>query len=416
VLLGVGAVAETLDEAWQAALAADQSLAANRARTAAASAELDAARAGYRPVLSTSASTSRWRDTPAFDFSSIGMPVELPLFGGSSVSLADIRAELPIYSGGATDANVIAASAAVLVGEHATDTLVQDVKLGVAVAYVDVLRVQSALGVARANTTSLAAHAADVEDMLRAGQVPRNDYLAAAVALADARQREVDRANALEVAMAAYNRRLGRPLDAPVDLAALAPAREAETQDIDQLVGAALAMRTELMSLDAAATELDARATAVRAARKPQLALTGAYTFIENQVLDREDYWWIGVGVRWMPFDAGRARHAASALQQRSVAAARERDHARSLIELDVRRAWLDAGAARTRVEVTEDAVVQAEENLRVVRDRYRSGEGTNTEVLDAEALRAQSVGNFDNARYDAAVAQFRLSRALAEL
>jgi outer membrane protein TolC len=117
-----------------------------------------------------------------------------------------------------------------------------------------------------------------------------------------------------------------------------------------------------------------------------------------------------------MPFDAGRARHAASALQQRSVAAARERDHARSLIELDVRRAWLDAGAARTRVEVTEDAVVQAEENLRVVRDRYRSGEGTNTEVLDAEALRAQSVGNFDNARYDAAVAQFRLSRALAEL
>jgi outer membrane protein TolC len=61
-------------------------------------------------------------------------------------------------------------------------------------------------------------------------------------------------------------------------------------------------------------------------------------------------------------------------------------------------------------------AVAQAEENLRVVRDRYLSGEGTNTEVLDAEALRTASRGNFDNARYDAALAQQRLARAIGRL
>ena len=43
----------------------------------------------------------------------------------------------------------------------------------------------------------------------------------------------------------------------------------------------------------------------------------------------------------------------------------------------------------------------QAEENWRVVRDRYRNGEGTNTEVLDAEVLRSQSRSNFDNADFD---------------
>lgn len=407
--------AETLDDSWQAALVASPALEAARAQTSAAEADLGAARAQYGPMLTASTSASRWRDTPAFDFSALGMAARLPLFGGSSLSVAEIRAEVPIYTGGATSANVAAAHAALSVQKLAAETLIQDVKLAVAGAYVEVLRAQSALGVVQANGASLAAHAADVEDMQRAGQVPRNDYLAAAVALADARQRELDRANSLEIAKAAYNRQVGRPLAAPVELAPLTP-QVHEPGELERLVGTALAARTELMGLDAAATELEARAMAARATRRPQIAVTGGYTFLENEVLEREDYASIGVGVRWTPFDSGRARHTESALRQRSQAAARRQDDLRASIELEVRRAWLDAESARARVAVTEGAVAQAAENLRVVRDRYRSGEGTNTEVLDAEALRALSAANFDNARYDAAIAELRLTRALGRL
>jgi outer membrane protein TolC len=414
-LLAAAAAAETLDEAWQAALAAEPALEAARARTLAASSALDAARAEYRPVLTLSTAASRWRDTPAFDFSAIGVPFALPLFGGSTLSLAEIRAEMPIYAGGALDANVVAAAAAVSGGEYATAGLVQDVKLAVAAAYVEVLRTDSALAVARANTASLEAHARDVADMQRAGQVPRNDYLAAAVTLADAKQRELERENGSSIARAAYNRALRRPLDARVEIDPLPPVQP-ETDSLEALVGAALATRPELMGLEAAAAELDARATAARAARRPQVAVQGGYTFIENDVLDREDYWSLGIGVEWRPFDGGRARHAAAAFSQRSSAASHDREGLRSAIELDVRRAWLDASAAHARVAVTESALAQAEENVAVVRDRYRSGEGTNTEVLDAEALRVQSLGNFDNARYDAALAELRLSRALGRL
>jgi outer membrane protein TolC len=60
--------------------------------------------------------------------------------------------------------------------------------------------------------------------------------------------------------------------------------------------------------------------------------------------------------------------------------------------------------------------VQQAEENLRVVRDRYRNGEGTNTEVLDAETLRAQSANNLDGARYDLRLAEITLARAVGAL
>jgi outer membrane protein TolC len=390
-------------------------LQAAQARTRAASAGVDAARAEHRPMLTATTSASRWRETPAFEFAAIGLPFALPLFAGHTFSMTEARVSAPLYSGGGIGANVTAADAAFARGGHTAASLEQEVKLAVATAYVGVLRAASAHAIAAANTASLAAHARDVEDMLRTGQVPRNDYLAAAVSLADAEQRQLDAANALELARAAYNRQLGRPLDAPVDLEPIAPSPGVE-QALDQLLATAFAARTELMALDAAVRELDARGTAARAARRPQVTLSGGYTFIENDVLNREDFWSIGVGVRWTPFDGGRARSAAAGLEQQSIAAARDLEHSRSLIELEVRSAWLDERAARARLGVTMSAVAQAEENLRVVRDRYLSGEGTNTEVLDAEALRTASRGNFDNARYDAALAQQRLARAIGRL
>jgi outer membrane protein TolC len=291
-------------------------------------------------------------------------------------------------------------------------------KLAVAEAYVGVLRAESALAVARSNKAGLAAHARDVEDMRRSGQVPNNDYLAAAVSLADATQRELKAQNEAELANALYNRLVGRALDAPVTLEPLgavlvAPASGAS---LAELVDAAQTTRPELAEITATAEMLDARAAAARAERRPQLAVNGGYAYLENDFLNREDYWYVAFGVRWALFNSGRSRHATSSFELQSAAARAERGDLKAAIELDVRRAWTELMTAHSRIGVTEGAVQQAEENLRVVRDRYRNGEGTNTEVLDAEALRALSAGNLDSARYDARLAELRLARAVGAL
>ena len=94
----------------------------------------------------------------------------------------------------------------------------------------------------------------------------------------------------------------------------------------------------------------------------------------------------------------------------------RERANLESMIELQVRQAWLRLKETDERKKLTERAVEQAEENLRVVRDRYRNGEGTNTEVLDAETLRSLSRSNFDNADFDAQLALYELARGAGRL
>ena len=54
---------------------------------------------------------------------------------------------------------------------------------------------------------------------------------------------------------------------------------------------------------------------------------------------------------------------------------------------------------------VARKTTAQADENLRVARDRYQHQAGTNTEVLDAETLRVQAYTNLYNSTYQAALA-----------
>ena len=137
---------------------------------------------------------------------------------------------------------------------------------------------------------------------------------------------------------------------------------------------------------------------------------------LQNDFLNREEFWMVGVGVQWNLFDGGQARKKASALSFKSNAVAQERNNLQSLIELQVRQSWLRLNETNERKRLTERAVEQADENLRVVRDRYRNGEGTNTEVLDAEVLRSLSRSNFDNADFDAKLALYELARGVGRL
>ena len=61
-------------------------------------------------------------------------------------------------------------------------------------------------------------------------------------------------------------------------------------------------------------------------------------------------------------------------------------------------------------------AVTQAEENVKVITDRYRQQLATYTEVLDAETRRITSLNGFYNAVYDENLATFRLQRAVGDI
>lgn len=413
-----GSQSEGLEAAWAIALGEDPLIQATRSEVEAAAAELLVAKAGRLPTVSASAGITRFDEEPAFNFSGAGVPAVLPLFGGETMRMADARLTVPLYTGGQVGNRIDAAASMLDVRRSQSAASEQDIKLAVARHYIDVLRAESALAVADSSVTSLAAHVRDVEDMFKSGSIARNDYLAAAVSLADVEQRRLQARNKLDLARAAYNRALARSLDAAVSLDKTLPDidPDLELASLPALTTIATRNRVELAALDAAADAFRYQSRSARASARPQLGLTGGYMAVQNDFLNRDEFWMVGVGLNWSLFDGGQARKKASALSFKEKAIRQERENLRSYVELQVRQAWLRLNETTERKRLTERAVEQAEENLRVVRDRYRNGEGTNTEVLDAEVLRSRSRSNFDNAGFDARLALYEIARGVGRL
>jgi len=321
---------------------------------------------------------------------------------------------LPLYTSGRISSSIDAADATLRASRTQQSSKIQDLKLKVAKAFVAVLRTTGGLEVANSHVASLKAHVRDVENIHKQGMVSRNDLLAAQVSLADAEHEAIRAENTLDITKSAFNSLMGRALNQIVVLDEILPKSFAEPLEI--LTSQALKQRHELLAQQDQIRALRHQAASIRAETGPQVALSGGYGYQENQYQVHEGQWSVNLSAQWKVFDGGSIRHKASATERQAAALQEQYDDLVSNITLQVRQYWLNVQETRKRIRVTEKAITQAEENLKVNRDLYENGLSTNTEVLDAETLRSRSQNNHANAIYDAVLATLQLKRAIGEL
>jgi outer membrane protein TolC len=410
------AQAETLQEAWDAALSADRGLLAARETTAAAGSTLEAARAASRPRVGVEAGYAVLGSTPTMRAEFLGQSVQLPVAQTSSAAYK-ATVSMPLAAGGRIERGIDAAAAAQGAAQAGEEGHRQDLKLRVAEAYIAVLRAGRGRELARSHVTRLESHAQDVRNRLAQGLVARSDLLAAEVALAEARQKALQAGHAADLAQAQYNRLLGRPLEQTTNLEPPAdPLGAAAASTLPELTQRAQAQRSELAQLLRQIEALRHQAAAIRAEAAPQVAVSGGYGYQQNRYQVHPGQWFAGVGVAWSLFDGGVVGHRAGAVERQLAALAAQREELASLLALQVRQAWLAVQEAHQRTALGTAAVMQAEENLRVVQDRYVHGLTTHTEVLGAEALRLGSQLQDAEARFDGVLAGLRLRRSVGEL
>jgi len=408
---------ETLEEAWAIAANVDHRLRSQEWQVSSAEQSLYAAEAGRLPNVSMESSYVGRSSEPSFTFDLPNLNLPTNQFPFAQRDSASFRAGVgvPLYTGGSISARVRAAEARIasetmgLAGSH------NDLRLRVANAYVDVLRAQRATEVAEMTEKSLRAHAIDVKLLFRQKQVPRQDLLAADVALLNAQQHTIQTRNQLDFARAAYNRILVRPLTLQVRIAEL-PVTDGR-YDVDHLTQRAIVTRPAVAQTAAKIEDLEYRAAALRGTRQPQVQLRGDYDFSENRYQSPQGIATIGVYVNWNVYDHGRVGREAETLQHQAESIRWQLRDLKSMITLEVRQAWLDIQETRRRLEVTPQACRQADENLRVARHRYTCGAAISTAVLDAQTQQIQAYTNHSNTIYDAVMAVIRLQHAVgAEL
>lgn len=401
------ATAESLEDAWQLALSGNFLIKAAEQEQLAADSQLASASSERLPSLILAADYLKLDEKPTFE-ADIGNPTPFMVsYFDEESAYYSASTVLPLYTGGRITADINAARAQRSAAVANTSHSISSVKIAVARAYIDVLRAQSAVELAASHVKSLVSHQSDVENLLAQGLVARNNLLTANVALADARQQLLKANHQSELAKANYNRLLNRALDTEFILEPLdAPEL---VQPITELSAQALGRRADIKALKHRSEMLDETAKVAEAASKPQFGLSSTYLHHNNRINTDQDILATNVSMVWKVFDGGVGRHRSHQLQRQAAAVKAQEDELSGLIALQVRQAWLALQAAQQGIEITQDSIEQAEENLSSSKNRFQAGLITNSEVLDAENLRVQAHSNHSNATYDAALAALQL-------
>ncbi|MFZ5831618.1 MAG: TolC family protein [Planctomycetota bacterium] len=407
--------AETLHDVWRIAVSVDHQIAAKRFEISASESHRESVHREHWPSVSVDVSYMGRSAQPEILVRPQHEPTLLGSFPVAQAEGASLRGwlDFPIYSAGRIGQRVAAAEAQAAAARLEGNAYTRSLKLAVAEDFLAVLRAERHLEVAESTVRSLDGHAGDTRRRYEQHQAPLNNLLAAEVARDNARQRAMRARTSRDAAQATLNRRLGRPLDAALKLAE--PTIALELGSAEELTRRSL-RRPELAKLSAEARALEHEAQSLLKANWPQVSLRGEYAYEENVYRAPEGIAAAGVGVEWGVYDGGQKRAEAAALYQKVESLRCLRREMESAIALQIRRAWLEAEEAARRIRVAEEAIVHADENLRATRERYRSGLGTSSEVLDAESLRSEAHFNWHNARYDAATATLRLQHAAGDL
>ncbi len=407
-LLGAGAVAAAgpLQPADVLVLAARGSEAAvvAAADSQAAAAGVRRAQAWWWPTVSL-AGTYTTRDHPQ---EVAAGPLVFPM-GQQSNGQYQLELREILWAGGrrplAVRASRRLADAAVQQGRHG----IQQAQLAALEAYVQAISLSRRVAVVDSRLAALRAHLRTVRDLYDQGLVARNDLLETEVRVqevADARVALLDRR---AVAVARLNQLLGRDPAAPLTLPDSLPAPPVLADSLDAL-RAGLARANA--AVRAAAAGREAAALDVRVARRsawPVLFLSASHSWLENDALVHPHVNALAVGVSWDLFDGGVRRAEVSRAEARLTAAERARLEVERAAAVALEDAWRRWRQARREERTARRNVAAAEENLRIVEDQYRQGVARSNDVLDAEALLADSRFRVVDKHHDAYLAQARL-------
>lgn len=414
VLASVPAAAQeplSLEEAVRAALSHNAALRAARSGVEEASALAEASRSDYFPRVTVSESWQRG-DGPVFAFSSL---LSARDFSSRNFAITSLNHPSPLSffrTGVLVEQTVFdgrsrrAASDAAAQGRVLAESSAKEAEAGVAVAVTEafgrVLLGEASLRAAEAGLAAALEDLARAERRRDAGMATEADVLSLAVHVADLRRLEIQSRGEVAVAAADLNHLMGAPAEAGVRLhePSEPPPLEAEPETA-ALLAEAEAARAEIRG--AAAKERIAAANR-RQARGAFLPRATALAGIEADGTawnERESSWMVGADLRWT-FSTGGGETARARASAASMERARaETEEIRGAVRAEVIGALRRAESARARYEVGVEAVAQAKESQRILRDRFEAGVApvndvlrASTALLDAEAGRAAALAD----------------------
>ena len=290
----------------------------------------------------------------------------------------------------------------------------QTVEFDVATAYVDVLLTRAYRRVQIDAVRRAEAILDDTVARRTGGVALREDVLRAQVQLSEsrealvlAREREFD-------AVAHLNNAMGRNASWPlevIDLEMQPPLPGA----LDDLLECAAVQRPEVGLVREAVAAAQEGWQAARAEFLPRIFVRAVAGHAEGQSVITGWQEGAGLHVEAPLYAGGRHIGELRSAEADIDAAVANAQAVLDAISLQVNLAYRGVVAANARIDLSRTAVVQAQENLRLLRVRYRNGDATPTDIVDSETALTRSQQRFFSATYAYLAALARVDYAVGQ-
>jgi outer membrane protein TolC len=321
----------------------------------------------------------------------------------------------PIYNGGREGLGMRVADLGQVASEEGFESTRQRVLYTVTKAYYDLVLTKGVLKIARETVHIAEANAKQIGSRFKAGSTVKSDVLQAEVRLAAVREEAIRAEQMVRIAGVALRHAIG--LDEPVDVNEMLVGGATSQQPLEAVVASALDDRPDYRMLGAELRKAEMQTKLAKSTYLPNFNLQGSFENNSTFPLGpngQNNYGAFGVFSVNLFNGMSDAAHVrkAKALEEKSreIMAAKRRE-----IEVEVVEAYYGLAAARERIAVTESAVAQGEENLRILRNRYESGIASVIDLLTAELVLNQAKQNRLRALYDERVGQARQQLAAGQ-
>lgn len=331
---------------------------------------------------------------------------------------ADAQARLTVFDGGNNWSSYRAATRG---RDAAEDRLVaarQGVLYETAVRYYNVARQQELLEVATKATELSEEQLKKTRAMKDLGAATQADVYKAEVDRSTARLEEIRTRRDLRVALASLADLVGRSADEPVDILPLEP-EETIPFDLAEARQRALERNPTLSASRYARDAEKSQVTAAKSARYPSLSVWGSNSYFNFELKDFDDEhneWRLGASVSLTVFDGLLTKANIRRAQSGLAVAEKAVTSTRNSVLFVVEQTYLDLEVAKEAITVGQDGVRSSEEDLRLAQERFKIGEGTILDVIDAQVNLRRARSTLVSARYDARLAHAALMNAIGDV
>lgn len=321
-----------------------------------------------------------------------------------------VNLSLPIYTGGriryGIESSKFLEQAARLDAQDDKDEVVQNT----IEAFANLFKAKTAVMLLKENLAQSQHREKDLANMEKNGLLARNDLLKAQLQTSNIELSVLDAENNLQLATVNMELMLGLPTTTELTLDTTGIDRRTDNRVFTDYLQAAMSSRKDVAALDMRKKAAESGVKSAKGDLFPSVALTGGYIAADiPHLASVPDAFDAGVGISYnigsLWKNKAKVQQAQAKVKQLAITESIMDDN----IQLQINKSYLALVSQRKKIDVYLKAVEQAQENYRIVKNKFDNSLATTGDLIDADVAQLQSRLSYTLARADAFVAYHRL-------